>query len=82
MENKLKQDVPIGHNLKKYRLAAGLSQDSVAAKLQVQGLDVHQKTISEMELGQYSIRVSVLLALADLYDTPIQNFFEDLERYE
>ena len=82
MENKLKQDVPIGHNLKKYRLAAGLSQDGVAAKLQVLGLDVHQKTISEMELGQYSIRVSVLLALADLYDTPIQNFFEDLERYE
>lgn len=82
MENKLKQDVPIGHNLKKYRLAAGLSQDSVAAKLQVLGLDVHQKTISEMELGQYSIRVSVLLALADLYNTPIQDFFADLERYE
>ena len=82
MENKLKQDVPIGQNLKRYRLAAGLSQESVAATLQVQGLDIHQKIISEMELGTYSIRVSVLLALAELYDTPIGDFFADLERYE
>lgn len=82
MENKLKQDVPIGPNLKKYRLAAGLSQESVAAKLQVRGLDIHQKIISEMELGTYSIRISVLLALAELYDTPIQDFFAGLDRYE
>ena len=81
MENKLKQDIPIGQNLKKYRMATGLSQEAVAAKLQVQGLDVHQKILSEIELGKYSIRVSVLLALAELYETPIQNFFADLERY-
>ncbi len=82
MENKLKQDVPIGHNLKKIRQKAGLSQESVAAKLQTMGLDIHQKIISEMELGTYSIRISVLLALAELYDTPIQDFFADLDRYE
>ena len=82
MENKLKQDVPIGQNLKKYRQEAGLSQESVAAKLQMQGLDVHQKIISEIELGKYSIRISVLLALSELYNTPIENFFADLERYQ
>lgn len=59
-----------------------MSQESVVAKLQVQGLDVHQKVLSEMELGKYSIRISVLLALAELYDTPIQDFFEGLQRYE
>ena len=82
MANKLKQDISIGANLKKFRKAKGISQEDVAAKLQVQGLDVHQKIISEMELGRYSIRVSVLLALAQLYDTPIQDFFADLQRYE
>lgn len=82
MENKLKQDVPIGQNLKRYRLEAGLSQEGVAANLQVQGLDIHQKIISEIELGKYSIRISVLLALAELYNTPIENFFADLDRYE
>jgi len=81
MARKLKQDVSIGGNLKKYRQATGMSQEEVASKLQVQGLDIHQKIISEMELGKYSIRVSVLLALADLYHTPIQDFFEHLERH-
>lgn len=82
MENKLKQDVPIGPNLKKFRLKAGLSQESVAAKLQTRGLDIHQKILSEMELGTYSIRISVLLALSELYNIPIQDFFADLDRYE
>ena len=80
MAKKLKQDISIGANLKKYRKASGLTQDEVASRLQVQGLDIHQKIISEMELGTYSIRISVLLALADLYDTPIQDFFKGIER--
>ena len=82
MADKLKQDVSIGINMKKYRLATGMSQEIVAAKLQTQGLDIHRKIISQMELGEYSVRVSVLLALADLYHTPIQDFFANLERYE
>ncbi len=82
MENKLKQDVPIGHNLRKHRQKVGLSQERVAAKLQLQGLDIHQKIISEMELGKYSIRISVLLALAELYQVSVGDFFADLERHE
>ena len=82
MDQKLKQDISIGPNLKQYRRAAKLSQKEVAAKLQIQGLDVHEKIVSEMEVGRYSIRVSVLLALAELYQTPIQHFFADLDRYK
>jgi len=79
MSTKLKQDISIGANLKKYRKAQGLSQATVAARLQTQGLDVHEKIISEMELGRYSIRVSVLLALAEIYHVPVQDFFIDLD---
>jgi len=81
MAKKLKQDISIGANLKKYRKSAGLTQEDVASRLQVQGLDVVQKIISEMELGTYSIRVSVLLALADLYGVFVQDFFEGIERH-
>jgi len=79
MAKKLKQDISIGENLRKYRKASGMTQDRVAAKLQVLDLDIHPKTISEMELGKYSIRISVLIALADLYSVSIQDFFEGLE---
>lgn len=82
MSKKLKQDISIGQNLQKYRLNISMSQETVAAKLQAEGLDISREIISQMELGKYSIRVSVLLALADLYHTPIQNFFENLNRYE
>ena len=82
MANRLKQDISIGTNLKKYRAKTGMSQEKVVAKLQVQGLDISREILSRMELGKYNVRVSVLLALADLYRTPIQDFFAELERYE
>jgi len=82
MASKLKQDISIGANLKKYRAKTGLSQEKVAAKLQTQGLDISREIISQMELGKYNIRVSVLLALAEMYRTPIQDFFANLERYD
>lgn len=82
MAGRLKQDISIGANLKKYRTETGMSQEKVVAKLQVQGLDVSREILSRMELGKYNVRVSVLLALADLYGRPIQDFFENLERYE
>jgi len=81
MATKIKQDISIGSNLKKYRKQSKLTQAQVASRLQVLGLDVHQKIVSEMELGQYSIRVSVLVALAKLYSTPIQDFFADLDEF-
>lgn len=82
MANRLKQDISIGLNMKKYRVKAKMSQENVAAKLQVRGLDISREIISRMELGKYNVRVSVLLALSEIYRVPIQDFFADLELYE
>ena len=78
MATKIKQDISIGGNLKKCRQSCGLTQNEVASRLQVRGIDIHQKIISEMELGKYSIRVSVLLELAELYSVQVQDFFVNL----
>lgn len=61
MSEKIKQDISIGKNLHRLRKQAGLSQEQVAVKLQVMGLPVSREIISQMELGRYSIRVSVLI---------------------
>jgi len=82
MAYKLKQDISIGANLKKYRQKAGLSQENVAAKLQLQEFEIIRENISQMERGICNVRISVLLALAELYNVPIQNFFANLDRYE
>ena len=79
MSKKLKQDISIGTNLRRLRKQSGLSQEKVAAKLQLMGFDISREIISQMELGNYSIRVSVLRALKDIYQVDsFDEFFKDL----
>lgn len=67
MSNKIKQDISIGKNLKVLRERSKLSQGQVAAKLQTMGISISREIISQMELGKYSVRVSVLLAMKQIY---------------
>ena len=67
MSDKLKQDISIGANLKRLRKAAKLSQQDVSIKLDLLGLSTSRSIVSQMERGKYSIRVSVLRALKDIY---------------
>ena len=78
MADKLKQDISIGGNMQRLRRNAHLSQEAVAARLQLRGLSVSREMLSQMELGHYSVRVSVLLALKDIYSAEISDFFEGL----
>lgn len=68
MSANLKQDVSIGGNLRALRKNARLSQESVAAKLQLMGISASREIISQMERGEYSIRISVLKALKEIYN--------------
>ena len=78
MANKLKQDISIGDNLRRLQNQAGLSQENLAARLQVLGLLVSREIISQRELGRYNVRVSVLLALKELYHVSFDEFFVGL----
>lgn len=75
---KLKQDISIGDNLRYLRRNAGLSQEDVATKLQTMGLPASREIISQMELGHYSIRISVLYALKDIYGATFDDFFTQI----
>ena len=79
MSKKLKQDISIGANLRRLRKQSGLSQEKVATQLQLVGIDISREIISQMELGNYSIRVSVLRALKDIYQVDsLDEFFRGL----
>ena len=78
MPGAFKQDISIGGNLRRLRNRAGLSQEQAAAKLQLQGLPVSREILSQMERGLYSIRISVFLALKELYGAELPEFFENL----
>lgn len=74
----INQDISIGANLKALRQRSGLSQEEVAAKLQVMGFTISREVISQMERGCHNIRVSVLLALKDIYHASFDEFFSGL----
>ncbi|MCU7378933.1 helix-turn-helix domain-containing protein [Clostridiales Family XIII bacterium ASD5510] len=78
MSTKIKQDLSIGKNLREMRRNAGLSQEQVAVQLQTLGIPASREIISQMELGHYSIRVSVLVALKELYKVSYEDFFRDI----
>ena len=79
MHQKFKQDLPLGQNLKTLRKKVGLTQAQVAAKLQVAGLDVSRGMYAQMEQGTYNIRISVLVALKDIYQLKsYDDFFQGL----
>ena len=75
MAHVLNQDISIGENLRVLRRRAGLSQEKVAAQLQIRGINISREIISQMERGDHNIRISVLLALRDLYQADIADFF-------
>ena len=80
MPGKIKQDMSIGGNLGMLRERQKLSQEQVAAKLQVMGFPISRAIISRMERGQYNIRVSELLAMKAIYHVgSFDDFFAGLE---
>ena len=79
MSNRLKQDVFIGPNLKALRRKAGLSQREASAKLEVLGLPMTEGILAKIEQGKDSVRISVLLALKQIYGvSTFDAFFEGL----
>lgn len=76
---KLKQDISIGNNLKQLRKNAELSQEEAAAKLQLMGFNISREIISQMELGRYNIRISILFAFKQIYHVnSFDEFFQNL----
>ena len=79
MSANLKQDISIGKNLKQIRKRNGLTQEQVAAQLEVRGLPVSTDILAKMEQRKYSVRISVLLALKQIYKVEsFDEFFKDI----
>jgi len=63
--------VRIPHRLRSLRIAAGLSQEALAAKT-----DLSQRTISRLEAGHVAPNRSTLRLLADALGVTIDDLFE------
>lgn len=78
MSQKIKQDLNIGNNIRELRKKSKLTQEQVVARLQLQGIEISRSTYSQIECGTYSIRISELVALSELFDVDYNAFFQNL----
>ena len=79
MEQKIRRDRNMGSNLRRLRLANGLSQEKLCAELQRRGYDIGRSTYEKYETGELNIRASVLIELKKIYNCSYDEFFAGLE---
>lgn len=79
MEQKIRQDLKMGDNLKRLRNLSGLSQEKLCAELQRRGCDIGRTTYAKYEAGELNIRVSVIMTLRKIYGCSYDDFFLGLE---
>ncbi len=60
-----------GKNIRKYREEAGLSQEQLAAKLQLLGHNINQKAISRLETGDRVVPDFELVYVSEALDIPL-----------
>ena len=67
-----KADYTNRHKLLRMCLDRGISQEKLAAKLQLLGIDVTQKSVSRIETGDRVVADYELLALAKALDVSVE----------
>lgn len=80
MEQKLRQinDITLGDNLRKLRNATNLTQEQVVAQLQLRDLSITRSIYSQIESGTYNIKISELIALAEIFHTDFNTIFKGI----
>lgn len=79
MIQKIRQDRIIGDNLRDLRVKNGFSQEKLCAELQRRGCDIARSAYAKYEAGELNVKVSVILALKEIYNCQFDDFFAGLE---
>lgn len=68
-----------GCKIKEHREAAGLSQEELAARLQLAGLNLNQKAVSRIETGERVVPDYELLYFSKVLSVPISDLLSGNE---
>ena len=69
MEQKIKQDICIGANIRNIREANGLKQTELVAQLQLAGISITREALVKIEGGRQHIQATQLRAIRDALHT-------------
>ena len=66
----------IGANIRRLREEAGLTQDNVAAKMQLAGCDITRSAIAKIEVGQRHLYPDEIILIKTILHTEYESIFE------
>ena len=66
----------IGGNIKKLREKAGLTQEQVAARLQINGCDITRSAVAKIEVGQRHLYPDEIILLKDILSATYEEIFD------
>lgn len=65
----------IGENIKSLREKAGLTQEFVATKLQLNGCDITRSALAKIEVGQRHLYPDEIILLKEILQTTFEEIF-------
>ena len=66
----------IGQNVRKIRESKGMTQDPLAAKLQLLGCDITRSAVAKIEVGQRHLYPDEILLIRKILHTTYDQIFE------
>lgn len=69
-------DRRIGKNIKRLRENAGMTQDLLAAKLQLNGCDVTRSAVAKIEVGQRHLYTDEIILIKQILNVPYEEIFK------
>ena len=66
----------IGENVRRLRIKAGLTQEALAAKLQLEGCDITRSALAKIEAGQRHLYPQELKALREIFRVTYEEILE------
>ena len=66
----------IGKNIRKLRLKAGMTQETLSAKLQLAGCDITRSAVAKVEAGQRHLYPDEIIFLKQILNTSYDKIFE------
>lgn len=65
----------VGYNIRKIRKRMNMTQDELAAKLQVRGCDITRSALAKIEVGQRHIYIDEIKALKEIFGVTFEQLF-------
>ena len=66
----------IGNNIRRIREAKGMTQDMLAAKLQLNGCDITRSAVAKIEVGQRHLYPDEVILIREILNTSFEAIFE------